>query len=80
MEEYTIGGYSPSLDANNEHTVINAEYPTGRYTTDLELAKQWAQEFCEQANQDPNAPAHDFEPRVWVRINYSNVWPDPTGT
>lgn len=77
MPEYTIGGYSPSLDIDNEHIVVTAEYPTGRYTDDLALAEQWAREFCELANANPDAPANDFEPRVWTRTNFTNVWPEP---
>lgn len=67
--ELTIGGYSPSMDLTNEHTVINAEYPNGRYTTDPVLALQWAEEFCAIANGSSNSPANDFEPRVWPRSN-----------
>lgn len=65
----TIGGYSPTLDFTNEHTVINAEYPTGRYTSDPDIAMQWAEEFCATANGDANSPVSDFEPRVWPKTN-----------
>lgn len=75
MSQFSIGIYSPTLDQELEHVVVNAEFPLGRYTEDEQLANAWAKETADLANSDPNSGATDWQPRIWPRRPESyNQW------
>jgi hypothetical protein len=68
-EVWMAGAYSATLDAQIPHIVINDEYPSGRFTTELRQAWEWAHEDATHFNRpEEDNGAVDWVPRVWAGV------------
>ena len=63
---WKVGASSKTLGMEQiEYIHVDENFPAGRYTTDRQQAEQWAQQLCDEINQDPRSGASDYEP-VWL--------------